>query len=59
MRYFFTRWYEEMQIDDLAQDYSISIANVLEILQSCAKPTKYYTWILLWISETSFTEYIV
>ena len=26
-------------IDDLVQDYSISIANALEILQSCTKPS--------------------
>ena len=25
-------------IDDLVQDYSISTANALEILQSCTKP---------------------
>ena len=29
------------QIDGLAQDYSDSIANALELLQSCTKPWKY------------------
>ena len=29
------------QIDSLVQDYSNSIANVLELQQSCTKPSKY------------------
>ena len=31
---------QQWQIDGLAQDCSISIANALELLQSCAKPPK-------------------
>ena len=30
--------YIYIYIDDLVQDYSISTANALEILQSCTKP---------------------
>ena len=31
----------KMQIDGLMQDCSNSIANALELLQSCTKPPKY------------------
>ena len=33
--------YIESEIDDLVQDCSVSIANALEILQSCTKPSKW------------------
>ena len=36
VRLFWNLWY--LHIDDLVQDCSISIANTLEILQSCTKP---------------------
>ena len=39
-----TEWY---QIDNLAQDCSYSSANALELLQSCAKPSKYKTYLLI------------
>ena len=32
------KWLISMMIDGLAQDRSNSIANALELLQSCAKP---------------------
>ena len=36
-----------LYIDGLVQDYSISIANALEILQSCTKPSIYYKYIVV------------
>ena len=35
----FTKFFNK-QIDGLVQNWSISIANTLEILQSCTKPSK-------------------
>ena len=40
--------FSDAYIDGLAQDCSISIANALEILQSCTKPSIY---VLLSFSE--------
>ena len=34
--------FNTINIDGLVQNCSISIANALEILQSCTKPLKYY-----------------
>ena len=34
----------KVNIDDLVQDCSVSIANALEILQSCAKPSTWVQW---------------
>ena len=39
MKLTFTKFFNK-QIDGLAQNLSISIANTLEILQSCTKPSK-------------------
>ena len=39
---FFVHNTRDEQIDDLVQDCSISIANVLEILQSYTKPSKLF-----------------
>ena len=38
----FNQLQAELQIDGLVQDCSNSIANALELLQSCTKPSKYW-----------------
>ena len=37
----------QYQTDGLVQDCSVSIANALEILQSCTKPSKHTSWDIL------------
>ena len=47
-------------IDDLEQDCSNSIANPLEVLQSCTKPSKYVYQNQLWVDKihTNLSKYI-
>ena len=46
--------YHDVYIDGLAQDCSNSIANALELLQSCTKLSIYETIRLGWVKATSF-----
>ena len=41
---FLVNWLDPFHIDGLMQDCSNSIANALELLQSCAKPSIYDLW---------------
>ena len=45
-----------LQTDGLVQDCSISIANPLEILQSCTKPPKSCTLLLLLIAQLLYNS---
>ena len=45
-----------LHIDALANDCSISIANTLEILQSCTKPSICTSWINVYITASPFAR---